>query len=300
MTTRPFRFGVIAGSAASLDAWQATARRVEALDRVTLLVPDRLGLATLAPLPALAAAAAATRALRLGTFVLATGLRNPALLAHECATLARLAGGRLELGFGAGVSEADFRHAGIPFGSPGERLARLAEAVRIVKQTIRRPGPGALADVRPDRAPTATDAVQVPILVAGSGRRLLALAGREADIVAIGLPPAATEPDLQERVAWLRDAAGDRFADLELSQTLIAIADGSPTEARVRARMQATMRLDLDDLIAQGSAAVVRGSVDDICQQLSARRARLGISYVTVAEDMLEAFVPVIHRLAGR
>src|SRR5690242_18326733 len=132
MNRRAFRFGVVAARARSGADWVALARRAEEIGYATLLMPDRIG-HTLSPLPALAVAAAATRSLRLGTFVIANGLRNPSLLAAECATLDFLSNGRFELGLGTGVSEEDFRRAGIDFGRPGARIERLAETIRVFK-----------------------------------------------------------------------------------------------------------------------------------------------------------------------
>src|SRR3954453_9506020 len=106
MNQRPFRFGVVTAGAPAAKAWLAKARRAEQLGYATLLMPDRL-VVPLSPLPSLAAAAAVTQTIHLGTFVLAAGLRNPVLLAKECATLATLSSGRFELGLGAGVAEGD-------------------------------------------------------------------------------------------------------------------------------------------------------------------------------------------------
>jgi len=94
---RPFRFGINVRTAASQAEWADKARKVEALGYAVLLVPDHLA-DLLAPFPALAAAAAATTRLRVGTAVLNNDFRHPALLAREAATLDVLSDGRLELG----------------------------------------------------------------------------------------------------------------------------------------------------------------------------------------------------------
>src|SRR3984893_995674 len=130
---RPFRFGVVASAARSADEWLPRARRAESLGYATLVMPDNLQY-TLAPLPALAMAAAATRTLRVGTYVLANDLRHPVLLAKEVATLDLLSGGRFELGPGAGRPDAatENRMLGLPFDSGAVRLARLAESIGIL------------------------------------------------------------------------------------------------------------------------------------------------------------------------
>ena len=102
--SRPFRFGVVAAYAPSHTAWIRTARRVEELGYATLLMPDRVTVGSLAPIPALAVAAQATTSLRIGSYVFCNDFRHPALLARDIATLDFLSDGRFELGvrrFGA-------------------------------------------------------------------------------------------------------------------------------------------------------------------------------------------------------
>lgn len=294
---RPFRFGVVAAQVRAGDEWAAKARRAEALGYSTFLIPDTLG-PTLAPLPALAVAAAATRTLRVGTYVLANDYRNPVLLARECATLDFLSGGRFELGLGAGRpgAESDYRKLGLPLDGGGVRVERLAEALRIVKalfvgERVSVSGPhytAANADVfpRPIQQP------HPPILVAGAGKRMLALAAREADIIALALGPDTTEAAAAETVSRLEAAAGERFEQLELNCNLLAVGEQPP--------QWLPPGVDLARLRQARSLAVVMGTVDEMCDQLLARRERLGISYVTLGEGGMEAFAPVVERLAGR
>ena len=194
LTSHPFRFGVVAAMARTGEEWLSKARRVESLGYATLVMPDGLKY-SLAPLPALAAAATATRTLRVGTYVIANDFRNPVLLAKEAATVDLLSGGRFELGIGAGRpgAEADNRMLGVAFDSGGVRLARLAESLGLLKQllagqTATAPGPHyAAADA--EISPQPVQQPRPPILVAASGKQMLALAAREADIVALGVPP---------------------------------------------------------------------------------------------------------------
>ena len=278
MPHRPFRFGVVAAQAPSGDAWLATVRRVEELGYATLLTPDRLG-PLLSPIPALAAAAAATRTLRLGTYVLAAGWRNPAVLARECATLDLLSGGRFELGLGSGVGGEDARRAGLPDDPPGARVNRLAATLDALKALLR-PRP--------------------PILLAAGGKRALALAAREADIVSLGVRPHGGEAALAEATRWLRRAAGERFPSLELNLNLLAVVGDAPVPPQIRGRLRAMFGLDPDDLARAGSPFVLAGTVDEMCAQLLERRESLGISYVTVPSDLMDALAPVVARLAGR
>jgi alkanesulfonate monooxygenase SsuD/methylene tetrahydromethanopterin reductase-like flavin-dependent oxidoreductase (luciferase family) len=134
----------------------------------------------------------------------------------------------------------------------------------------------------------------VPILVAGSGRQMLRLAAREADIIALGLPPDASEATVAERIGWIREAAGERFSEIELNINLMAVGDHVPRQ--LAARLGVTAR----DLAERGSVAALVGTAEQMCEHLVHRRERLGISYVLVSDELMEAFAPVVERLAGR
>jgi probable F420-dependent oxidoreductase len=280
------------------DEWLSKARRVESLGYATLVMPDGLKY-SLAPLPALAAAATATRTLRVGTYVLANDFRNPVLLAKEVATLDLLSGGRFELGIGAGRpgSETDNRMLGVAFDSGGVRLARLAESLGLLKQLLAgqpatAPGPHyAVADA--EISPQPVQQPRPPILVAASGKQMLALAAREADIVALGVPPDASEASVAERIGWIRDAAGDRFEQLELNLNLMAVGQQVPRYVSMQ------LGLTAESLAQSGAVTALMGSTDAMCDTLLGRRDRLGISYVMVSDELMEAFAPVVERLAG-
>jgi alkanesulfonate monooxygenase SsuD/methylene tetrahydromethanopterin reductase-like flavin-dependent oxidoreductase (luciferase family) len=133
----------------------------------------------------------------------------------------------------------------------------------------------------------------IPMLVAGAGRQMLSLAAREADIVALGLPPDASEASVAERVGWVREAAGDRFSEIELNINLMAVGDRVPYQLAQR------MHLSAQDLAACGSVAAVTGTMEQMCEQLQARRERLGLSYILVSDELMDAFAPVVERLSG-
>lgn len=189
-----FRFGAIASQAPSGEEWASLARRVEELGYSTLLLPDTLG-RTLPPIPALAAAAAATTSLRVGTYVLANDFHHPVQVARDAAAIDFLSGGRFELGIGAGRDSGgeEYRILGLPFESGGSRVRRLEESLGILRglfagETVSFSGrhyqvEGAEVFPAPVQQPGP------PILVAGRGRRMLSLAARFADVVALGLPP---------------------------------------------------------------------------------------------------------------
>jgi len=291
MTPRhPFRFGVVAAQARSADDWMDRGRRAESLGFATLVMPDTMG-PTLTPIPSLGVLAGATRTLRLGAYVLAAGFRNPVLLARECAALDFLSGGRLEIGLGAGRPgvEDDHRKMGITHESGGARVTRLAETVAIVKRMLAGEPAGDGADGYPPPA----QRPRPPILLAASGPRLLALAAREADIVAIGAGPQEGEAGIRDRVERLRAAAPERFDDLELNMNLVAVGDQLHPAAAAR------MGVDLEQLARSGSPMVLTGGPDEMAERLLRTRETLGISYVMVADAFMDAFAPVVERLAG-
>jgi len=287
----PFRFGVVAAQARSADDWIDRGRRAESLGYATLVMPDTMG-PTLTPIPSLGVLAGATRTLRLGAYVLAVDFRNPVLLARESAALDFLSGGRLELGLGAGRPAVadDHRKMGIPHESGGARVTRLAETLAIVKALLA----GETAGDGADGFPQPVQRPRPPILVAASGPRLLALAAREADIVAIGAAPQEGEAGVRERVERLREAAPDRFDDLELNVNLVAVGDQLHPAAAAR------MGVSLEELARSGSPMVLTGSPDRMVEQLQRTREALGISYVTVSDAFMDACAPVVDRLAGR
>ncbi len=226
---RPFRFGLVATYAPSRSIWVSIGRRAEELGYATLLIPDRTSSGILAPIPALAVIASVTTSLRIGSYVFCNGYRHPILLAREAATLDLLSDGRFELGLGAGVSSTEFEQMGIPFASAGTRVGQLEETIQVMKQlfaeeTVNFRGKyytitELKGNIRSIQQP------HMPILVAGAGERMLKLAAREADSIAIGskigkrgVDP--TDATLEQKIAWIKEAAGERFPDLELGQTI--------------------------------------------------------------------------------
>jgi probable F420-dependent oxidoreductase len=271
MSHRPFRFGLTNAVVGDGAMWASTARRAESLGYSTFLVPDTLR--TAAPLPALAAAAAVTTSLRVGTWVLCDPLRNPRQLAWEAAGLQDLSGGRFELGIGAGRPDAtaDCAELGLPFGSAGERIARLRETVGMLR----------------DRLPG------TPIMIAAAGPKLLTFAARAADIVAFGWPPATDLAAALERIEIVRAAAGERVDAIELATGFVAVGEG-------RHPWLERMGTDARTLAAQGAITVLTGTPREMTDELQRRREATGLSYFTVPADAAETFAPVVEKLADR
>jgi probable F420-dependent oxidoreductase len=292
-----FRFGVVAAQARSGRDWAEKARRVEDLGFGSLMVPDGLQ-HTLSPFPALAAVAAATRELRVGTYVVANDYRHPVMLANEAATLDLVSDGRFELGIGAGRPAAadDLAMLGERFESGATRVARLSEALGVVKPLLR--GETVTHHGRHytvEKAAISPLPVQrpLPILVAAAQKQLLTLAGREADIIALGVGPAATDAEVGERVGWIREAAGGRFDEIEINLNFMAVAGQVPRYLQM-SMGEAARRLADSDAIP-----VLRGSVEQMCDRLQALREQFGISYIMVGDELMDALAPVVARLAG-
>ncbi len=312
-TPHPFRFGVTLLGAASRREWIDKVRKVEDLGYSVLQVPDHLG-NQFSPTLACISAAEASRTLRLGTLVLDINYRHLALLAKEVATLDLLSEGRFELGLGAGWIARESQMAGIPFDPAGQRVGRLEEAVLVLKGLFS-DGPMTFAGrfyemngfevfPKPFQRP------HPPLLLSGGGKRMLSIAGRCADIITLNPPVApdgnsldmteATAEATTQQIVWIREAAGDRFAQIELGNFVIG-GVRTETEQRLDPRISALFRsrTTREQQSPQGIYTLV-GSVDQICDQVLANRERFGLSYISVLEQDLETFAPVVARLSGK
>jgi probable F420-dependent oxidoreductase len=310
---KPFRFGVNVWASRSRSEWTDKARKIEDLGYTTLNVPDHLT-DLMAPMPALVSAADATKRLRVGTNVLNNDLRHPVLVAREAATVDVLTDGRFQLGLGAGSIRSEYDQIGSAFDTGGTRVERLTEAVTIIKgllagETVTFAGrhyqvTGHAIEPRPVQKP------RPPILIGGNGRRLLSLAARKADIVGFSgitfMEGGAAPPDLSgwrssgvdERVLLVREVAGeDRYAQLELN---VLVQRVIVTDNRHAAAQELTTRwtqLTADEFLQ--SPYVLIGTVDQIVEDLLARRQRWGFSSYVIHEPYIDALAPVLARVAG-
>ncbi|WP_129840842.1 TIGR03621 family F420-dependent LLM class oxidoreductase [Streptomyces sp. RFCAC02] len=309
MTHHPFRFAVTATGDQPGADWPGFARRAEDLGYDLLLVTDHVSQG-LAPLPALAAAAAVTTRIGLGTYVLGNDLRNPVLLAQEAATVDALSGGRLTLGLGAGWLPADYRSTGIPFAPGAERLARLTETVTVVDELLttgscHHEGRHHTVHVD-DFAPRRPDGTRPDLLLGGARRGALALAARHADTVSL-LPRTTAEhtidrrdtaPDaLDRKIAHVREAAGPRFDHLRLNHVLwecMVLPDPRPVLDVFARAMDET-----PEQVADNPAMLI-GSATSAAEQVERRRERWGLSTVTVPAGAMEAMAPVVAALSGK
>jgi probable F420-dependent oxidoreductase len=247
----------------------ALARRAEELGYSTVLRADRPPLEGLAPLTSLAYAATVTTSLHVGTSVLVNDYRHPVLLAREAATLDVFSQGRLELGLVVGNWPSDYETMGIPFESAGTRIDRLEEALAIIKAMFTGEMvnfSGKYYTIRETKGLKSFQQPRPPIFIGGTGKRMLQLAAREADIVNIaprmtaqGVDPTdATGEAIAQKVAWVREAAGERFAQLELCMLAFSTPLSSGDDRLIAtSSLPATRPLAWNDL--HQSAAERRG-----------------------------------------
>jgi len=321
MDRPPFRFAVQATNAASGREWRDTVRKVEDLGYSTLFLADhylgpgpaqraaRTPRQDLAPIAAMAAAAAFSETLRIGCRVFCIDYHVPAVLAKETATLDLLSDGRLELGIGAGWSEVEYNAMGLEFDRPGRRIAKLAEVISFIKAHWDGEELDYSGDVVQVRGyagrPRPVQRPHPPIMIGGGGPKVLSLAGREADIVSMSsVPFVARDADgrdpeavAQRRIEYVRAAAGDRYQslDVEGSPYFTAITDDPETAL---ANVATSTGIDAD--LLRGHPNVLVGSLETVVELLYSRRESLGVNYVTVQQSQIESFAPVVDRLRGR
>jgi len=307
-----FRFAaqLSKGPEGTARSWAAQARRAEDLGYSALLMPDHFG-DQLAPTPALAAAAAATSTLRLGSLVFGNDYRNPFVLAKEAATLDVLSEGRFEMSLGAGWMKTDYEQAGITYDPPRVRVDRFEEAVQVVQGLLRTDGPFSFdgQHYRVHEHPLLPRPVQQPgppLILGGGGRRVLSFAARHADIVSInanlrdGTGGPETAPNMspartREKVAWVKEAAGSRFEDLELNALIgfVLVTEDAGAIAEAMAPV-----FGIDPAEALHVPGVLLGTLDEMAEELRWRRAEYGITYWSIESDVWEELGPLVRALA--
>ena len=312
MTKHQFRFGVTSYGASSANEWKNNVKRIEEFGYSTLLIPDHF-IEQVATIPALAMAAAYSKDLRVGSIVCSNDFRHPILLAKEVATIDMLSGGRFELGIGAGWLRTEFDAVGIPFDSPGIRVSRFEESVKVIKAFFQdepinfagkyyqiQDGPGL------DRTPQPVQKPHPPLLIGAGGKRMLSIAAREADIIGItikvqasglGPDPGDIATTLSQKLEWIKAEAGERFDDIELNiQTWAVVV----TDNREQAAAQLTKQFPLPQELLLNIPYLLIGTKEEIIEQVQRYRERYGISHFSVFENFKEDFAPVVDALTGK
>ena len=307
----PFRFTLQAKGPGDGPGLAAFARKAEGLGYDAITFADHFDEAV-APVPAAVAVADATSTLKVGWLVLCNDYRHPVVTAKEAATVDLLTGGRLVLGLGAGWMTTDYEQSGIALDRAGVRIDRLTEAITIIKgllgpDTVDHGGAhyrisGMSGHPRPAQQP------HPPVLIGGGGRRVLELAGREADIVGLNVNlahgvidarsyPNGTADATLEKVGWVRAAAAERGRDPILQTRVHLALVGSGLEDLVE---ELAPQFGLTPDQAHETPHALLGEVDKIVDDLERRRDQFGISMIGLSADTMEAMAPVVARLAGR
>ena len=307
---RRFRFGVQTNAAADGSEWAELARKAEDLGYSTMVMPDHFG-DQFAPIPALMAAAVATTELRVGSLVLDNDYKHPLVLAKELATIDKLSGGRLEVGLGAGWMATDYEESGIPHDPAPVRVDRFEEGLAVIK--------GLFADppftfegehyriTNHNGLPKPTQAPHPPILIGGGMKRMLTIAGREADIVGINptMPNGAVDADAarsgtadetDRKLEWVKAGAGERYEDIEIN--LLNFGCFITDDRAALAEQFSPMFGIAPDELLQFPHALV-GTVEQIVESIQERRERWDASYIVIQRDSIDAMAPVVAQLAG-
>ena len=317
---RPFRFlAPMPERAQSLSAWRDHIKKVEDLGFSTIHVSDHFTQgSTIEPVVAMCAAASVSDRLRVLCLVFGNDYRHPVLLHRSMALLDVLSEGRVEVGLGAGWMQSDYEAAGISYDPPGVRISRLQEAAKIVKGLFGE-GPFSFSGqhykiTELDGLPKPVQKPRPPLMIGGGGRRLLGLAGEEADIVSLTVTSTPTGEIIPERIAremseegiaqkvgWVRagaEAAGRRFDDIEMQLGMLCTITDTAEQARTTLEGIAKT-YGADPALVGSSPAVLVGSLEQCVETLQERRERLGISYISFLFSEPAAVAPLLAKVAG-
>ncbi len=325
---KPFRFALQSFNTVSPANWRSLINKTESLGYSTFFLADHFlseGPALegtfhppqlLGAVPAIAMALEQTKTLRVGARVFCNDYRHPFVLAKEAATMDYLSEGRLEFGLGAGWIKAEYEAVDLPFDDFPKRFERFAEFVHAYKAFMR--GEPLAIDGDFIRwsgfsgTPAPAQAPHPPLMIGGGSKRILEFAGAEANVVSLNfnnragmLGPDGMNSGLAaataKKVQWIKNGAGKRFDAIELeigAYNTIITDHPEPTAAAIGDALGMTAQ----DILSHPHCLI--GSVDFICEELERRRDTYGISYITVLDDgennMVEAFAPVVARLAGK
>jgi probable F420-dependent oxidoreductase len=309
----PFRFAAQLSVAPDQTAagWAAQARKAEDLGYSTLFMPDHFG-DQLAPVPALMAAADATTNLRIGALVHDNDYKHPVVLAKELATLDVLSDGRLEIGLGAGWMRTDYEESGIEYDSPAVRVDRFEEGLAVITGLLETDGPfsfeGSHYKVTEHHLrPRPVQTPRPPLIIGGGGKRVLGIAGRYAEIVSINVnlrggtagpevASDATPAQTRQKIEWVRQAAGDRFDQLELN-TLIGFVLETDDRKSIVDAMAPAIGIDPGDALHVPLALI--GTIEQMEEELYWRRENYGLSYFSFESSSWETIGSLVSKLAG-
>ncbi len=313
----PFRFGIQIHHLPA-QGWAERVRRIESLGYSTLFFPDHFG-TQWEPMTALAAIAAVTTRIRVGSLVYDVDYRHPVIYAKGAATLHLVSGGRHEFGIGAGWMKTDYDESGMAYDSAGTRIERLDEALQVIRSMWA--NERTTFEGKHYRVRAIAQAAELPrgehpqILIGGGGPRLLRLAARHADIIGINpsIPEGRVTPEtprdltperLRQKIGWVREAAAKAGRDpdaIELNSLTFLVAIG-PAAGAIREGMAKNLGMTLEEVAV--SPLFITGSPAEVRDRLEKRREEFGISYVVIQgdrDDVVDSFAEhVVAPLGGR
>ncbi len=306
---RKFRFGLQISSATTRKDWLEKVRKAEDIGIGTVSMPDHFG-EQLGPIPALVTVAENSN-MRVGMLVLDNDYKHPVVLAKEAATIDLLSEGRLELGIGAGWMRTDYEMSGIPYDPPAVRVDRFEEGIQVLKGAFS-DGPFSFEGkhytiTNYEGHPKPVQKPHPPFLIGAGGKRMLSIAAREADIIGINPNLRAGEVNLEvgrdgapdkadRKVEWIREAAGDRFDEIEFN-SLLYVAAVTDDRLGQAANFAPAFGLTTEEALEAPNALV--GTIEQISEDLHARRERWRLSYYTLGEWVMDDLAPVVERLTG-
>jgi probable F420-dependent oxidoreductase len=310
MAGHRFRFGVELHGPLEGRTWVDTVRELEGLGYSTLFVPDHFD-EGLGPIAAMTSAAVVTTTLNVGALVFDTDYRHPAVIARELASIDVLSEGRLEVGLGAGWKKLDYDRSGIPMDPPKVRVDRMIEHTKILKalftdESVTFAGEHYTITDLPG-TPRPHSPGGPPFLIGGGQRRMLRFAGQVADIVGVNASIHSGEIDtaaahdamperIDEKVAWLREGAADRFDGIEMNAWLAAaeLTDDTAGVAELMGQLFSAEPKDVLD-----SPLTLIGSTAECADRLRSRRERWGYSYTVVPGEKARDFAALVAELTG-
>jgi probable F420-dependent oxidoreductase len=300
----PVRFSLQAnldegGPRAFLDL----ARKAEDRGFSTLYVADHPGI-TASPFALLSAAAGVTSTLRLGTYVLNCGVRDPLAVASEAATVDVFSNGRFVLGLGAGHTPAEWLMIGMEYPRAADRVGRLEEMAAVVPallrgETVTYHGRHLQLDDAHLDAPHPVQA-DVPLLIGGNGTRVLQLAARAADIVSLSGLGRTLADGHRHATAWSADEIESRVALVQNVPTIDALVqhveitdDPAAAAARLAERVEG---LRPDDVLAAPFALV--GTADALADEVARHEQRWGITSYVVRAPAVDVIGDLIAKVS--
>lgn len=291
------------------ESWLELARRCEAAGVRALLVADHPGVGA-SPFVALAAAAAVTSRLRLGSYVVNAGVREAIHIASDVATLDLLSDGRAEIGLGAGHTPFEWESIGRhrPEGPERvRRLLRIAEGVQslLAGETVEAEKLDAICDLRLE-APLPRQK-PIPLLVGGTSGRLLRWGGAHAQAVGLtGFGP--TGPDgrdhavnwttghLERHVAQIADGAASQSRPAPALEVLVQAVHLTEDPEATAAPIAGELGLSVAALLE--TPFMLIGTEQGILDKIRTARTRWGITRWVIREAALDSFEPLLIRLA--